>query len=388
VLRDELIERARDLVPTLLERAPEAEHIRRLPKQTQDDLMAAGLYRIYLPRRFGGPELDVQLQVDIAAELGRGCGSTAWVWSIVASHHWVQGMMDVRAQDDVWGEDPDTLIASAFPTRDATVRPVDGGYLLDGVWSFASGIDVCRWVQLNLMVPTPGGGPPHQRFGVVSTVDMEIVDDWFVSGLRGTGSKSLRVREVFLPEYRTLDSRAALGLPTPGSAVNHGPMFRMPLFAMYTHSIVGPAVGIARGALDATVAATAARRSVSGVALADTPTVQLRIAEASAEIDAAHALLRQASDESTAAALAGVQPSLVDRVRWRRNAAYAGALSVRATQRLFPLAGGNGLAEDSPIQRAFRDVHAVCAHIALTWDMQAANYGGVLLGGPSTDPKL
>jgi 3-hydroxy-9,10-secoandrosta-1,3,5(10)-triene-9,17-dione monooxygenase len=387
VRRDELIDRARQLIPTLQDRAPEAERIRRLPEQTHKQLLDADLYRIYLPRRYGGAEHDFQLQVDIAAELGRGCGSTAWVWSIVASHHWVQGMMDVRAQDDVWGSDPEALIASAFPGRGSTATAVDGGFVLDGMWSFSSGIDICQWVQLTIMVKD-GDGPPHQRFALMSTSDGEVVDDWHVAGLRGTGSKSLRLQQVFLPAYRTLDSRACLGQPTPGSAVNPGALYRMPLFALFGHGIVGPAVGIARGALDTVLESMRSRRSVAGVALAEQPTVGVRLAEASAEIDAARALLRAASEEGTAAAEAGVQPALTDRVRWRRNAAYAATLCVRAVQRLQPLFGGGGLADDTPTQRAFRDVHAVAAHIALTWDVQAANYGGVLLGAASTDPKL
>ena len=386
VQRDELIDCARQIVPGLAERAAEAESIRRLPEQTHKELLTSGLYRIYLPRRYGGPQLDYQLQVDIAAELGRGCGSTAWVWSIVASHHWVQGMMDVRAQDDVWGDDPDALIASAFPTRMATTTRVDGGFVLDGVWSFSSGIDVCQWLQLNIMV-RDDDGPPHQRFALASLSDAAIIDDWHASGLSGTGSKSVRVSQLFVPDYRTLDSRACRGQPTPGSAVN-GPLYRMPLFSLFGHGIVGPAVGIARGAVDVVAGPMRSRQSASGVALAEQPTVAVRLAEASAETDAAWAMLRTASEEATAAAEAGVQPPLTDRVRWRRNAAYAATLCVRAVQRLQPLFGANGLAFDSPAQRAFRDVHAVAAHIALTWDVQAANYGGVLLGGPSSDPKL
>lgn len=386
--REELIGCARDLVPSLRTRAAEAEELRRLPEQTHKELVADGLFRIYLPRRYGGPELDFQLQVDIAAELGRGCGSTAWVWSIVASHHWVHGMMDARAQDEVWAADDDALIASAFPTPDATVAPVDGGYIVDGVWSFASGIDICDWVHLTMMVPHPAGGPPHHRFGLVARADGELIDDWYTVGLRGTGSKSLRLSQVFVPSYRTLSTEECVGGPTPGSQVNPNPLYRLPLFSLFAHGIAGPAIGIARGALDDLVSSVRAGRARAGAALAQQQTILLRLAEAGAEVDAAQGLLRSASEESTAAVTAGVEPSLVDRVRWRRDGAYAATMCLRAVQRLAPLVGARGLADRHPFQRALRDVHAVCAHIALTWDVQAANYGGVLLGLPSTDPKL
>lgn len=386
--RETLIQRARDLVPQLRERAAQTRQLRRLPEQTQRELVDAQLYRIYLPRRYGGLELDYQLQVDVAAELGRGCGDAAWVWSILASHHWVHGMMDARAQDEVWASDPDALIASAFPTPSATVTPVEQGYVVDGVWSFASGIDVCDWVHLNLLIPGGDGQRPQHRFGLVARTDVEVIDDWWATGLQGTGSKSLRLDQMYVPAYRTLATQQCVGGPTPGSAVNPGPLYRMPLFSLFAHGIAGPAVGVALGALEAMVGKAEAGYARAGAALAQQPTVQVRLAEASAEIDAARALLDAASTEATTAATNGGEPALSDRVRWRRNGAYAATLCLRAVQRLHPLAGANSLDQDNAFQRHLRDIHAVCSHIALTWDVQAANYGGVLVGLPSTDPKL
>jgi 3-hydroxy-9,10-secoandrosta-1,3,5(10)-triene-9,17-dione monooxygenase len=388
VSREELVERARQLVPSLRERAAAAERLRRLPNATRRDLLHAGLYKVYQPRAFGGYELDYQLQVDIAAELGRGCGSTAWVWSILASHSWVHGMMHPKAQEEVWSANPDALIASAFPAAGATVTPAGDGYLLDGSWSFASGIDVCEWVHLNLLIPAGDGHPAHHRFGLVPKADCQLVDDWFATGMRGTGSRSLRLAGVFVPGYRTLATQDCVGAPTPGSGRNPGPLYRMPLFALFAHGIAGPAVGIARGGLEFMLDKVRTGAARGGAALVAQPTVALRLAEASAEVDAARALLATASEEATAAAQAGVVPPLADRVRWRRNGAYAATLCLRAVQRLHPLAGAGSLHERHPYQRVLRDIHAVCAHIALTWDVQAANYGGVLLGLPSSDPKL
>jgi len=386
--RDELIGRARDLVPVLRERAAEAEALRRLPDATNRAFQEAGLYRLYLPRRYGGYEADYQLQIDVAAELGRGCGSSAWVQSILASHSWVHGMLGQEAQDEVWGKTPEAIIASAFPTRGASATPVEGGFVVDGRWSFTSGVDHCEWSHLNLLVPRPGQ-PPQHYFAAVPARDYTIIDDWHVAGMRGTGSKSIDLTKIFVPAHRALDTHQCVGGPTAGSALSPGPLFRMPLFALFAHGIVGPAVGMALGALDCVLAPLrASRKSQAGLTVGGLPTVQVRLAEASAEIDAARALLQAASDEATALAAADIVPSLEPRVRWRRNGAYAGSLCLRAVERLYPLAGANGLAEASPFQRVFRDIHGACAHIALTWDVQGANYGGVLLGGASTDPKL
>jgi 3-hydroxy-9,10-secoandrosta-1,3,5(10)-triene-9,17-dione monooxygenase len=386
--REELIERARALVPKVRERAPEADRLRRIPAATQDELMAAGLYRIYLPRRFGGYESDYMLQVDLAAELGRGCGSTAWVHSVVASHSWMHGMFDPRAQDEVWRDDPDALLSGSTPTGDAKVDAVDGGFLLNGRWTFASGVDVCSWNHFNMMTPRLDGPGVEHRYGLASLDEVEIVDDWYTTGLRGTGSKSMICRDLFIPEYRTIRSEACRGEPTPGSAVNSGPIYRMPLFSLFGKGIVAPAVGIARGALDLTLERLGGQRLQSGARLADEPTAQLRIGEAAAEIEAAWFLLERDCREVHARAEADHVPTLEERHRWRRNDAYAGNLCVQAVDRLMTLLGAQGNSEGSAIQRHWRDIHALASHIALAWDAQGANYGRVLLGLASRDSKL
>ena len=155
--REVLIDRARELVPVLKDRAETADNLRRLPDETHRDLADSELYHIYLPARFGGFELDYMLQVDIAAELGRGCGSAAWVHAVVASHSWMHGMFTPEAQDEVWGSDTGALIAGSTPTADAHVEPVDDGFVLNGKWSFASGVDFCSWNHFNMMTPKLDG---------------------------------------------------------------------------------------------------------------------------------------------------------------------------------------------------------------------------------------
>ena len=137
VSRDDFIARARDMIPALRARAREAEDLRRLPDATNAAFHAAGLYRLHQPRRYGGYEMDFHLQIDVAAEIGRGCGSSAWVQSIVASHSWVHGMLGEDAQDEVWAKNPEAVIASASPARGSSVTRVEGGLVVDGRWSSA-----------------------------------------------------------------------------------------------------------------------------------------------------------------------------------------------------------------------------------------------------------
>ena len=386
--REVLIDRARELVPALKDRAETADDLRRLPDETHRDLVDAELYQIYLPARFGGFELDYMLQVDIAAELGRGCGSTAWVHAVVASHSWMHGMFAPEAQDEVWKSDPGALIAGSTPTGDARVEPVDDGFVLNGTWSFASGVDFCSWNHFNMMTPKLEGKGQEHRYGLVPLSEVEIVDDWYTTGLRGTGSKSMICRDVHVPEYRTLRSETCRGEPTPGSAVNPNPIYRMPLFSLFGKGIVAPAIGIARGALEATIEGLKIRRMQSGSRVAEEPTAQLRVGEAAAEIDAAWTILGRDCSEVHQRAEAGEVPSVEERHRWRRNDSYAGNVCVRAVDRLMALQGAYGNAEKSPIQRFRRDIQTVASHIALAWDAQGANYGRVALDLPSRDPKI
>lgn len=386
--REELIDRARVLIPVLRARAEIADDLRRLPDETHRDLLNAGLFQIYLPARFGGFELDYMLQVDLAAELGRACGSTAWVHAVVASHSWMHGMFTPEAQDEVWGDDPNALIAGSTPTADARIEPVDDGFVLNGTWSFASGVDFCSWNHFNMMTPKLDGKGQEHRYGLAPLSDVEIVDDWYTTGLRGTGSKSMICRDLHIPEYRTLRSETCRGEKTPGSAVNPNPIYRMPLFSLFGKGIVAPAIGIARGALEATIEGLRERRMQSASKVADEPTAQLRIGEAAAEIDAAWTLLGRDCSEVHERAGLGEVPSLEERHRWRRNDSYAGNICVRAVDRLMALQGASGNSEKSPMQRFRRDIQTVASHIALAWDAQGANYGRVALDLPSRDPKI
>lgn len=363
-----------DLLALLRESAPEADRLRRLPEAVHRALLQAGLYRIYVPRRYGGQQAGYWRGAEVAFDLGTACASAAWVASVMASHAWVQGMMAPEAQDDVWKAHPDAVLASGSWGPQSKAEAVDGGYLLDGSWRFASGVDYADWAHFNLFLPS------GHRFALVPRRDYAIVDDWRATGLRGTGSNSLAVKKLFVPSYRTLGSHDCKGAPTPGSRLHGGTLYRLPLYGLFGLGLVAPAIGAARGAWQEMIA--------SAAKLAERATAQLRIAEAGAEIDSAQALLRATCEEAERFAQDDRLPATQDRYRWRRNTAYAALLCVRAVERLYPLGGAGGLDESNAFQRQVRDVHAIAAHIALSWDVQATNYGTVAAGGAAPDPKI
>ncbi len=386
-LHESLTERAAAMAPILVERQKEADTLRRIPDSTHRDFLDAGFYRIYQPRRYGGLECENRALIDIAGELGRGCGSSAWIFTNLVAQSLVLSMNCVEAQDDVWGANPEALIASGLSVTGAKTEPVEDGILLDGLWSFSSGVDFADWLHLQVFVPQEAG-PPQPRFALVPKGSFEIVDDWNATGLLATGSKSVRLKEVFVPDYRTVAAGVLSGGKGLSRDINSAPLYQISIWSAGTQIFSAPAVGIARGALDYVENEFRDRVGVVGVKLSELPTAQARVAEANAEIDAAKALLIQVSVEATDFAERDVHPELEQRARWRLNNAYATQLSIRAVERLYPLLGARGLDAANPFMRAWRDVHAVGQQITQAWDMQATNAGRIRFGLPSVDPRL
>ncbi len=302
-----MVERARALVPALRAKALQTERDRVIPLETHRAFQEAGFYKVFQPVRHGGYEMSISMLVEIGGELGRGCGSSAWIFTNLATQNWIIGMHQPQAQDDVWGRNPDALCASSFPTQGGSGRYVDGGVVLNGIWSFASGIDFADWANLQVFIPREGA-PPDHRFVLAPKTDFTIKDDWFVNGLCGTGSKSIVFKDVFVPEHRVLNTQLIGGGPSPGSAINPGPLYKVPPFSVGTKVFSGVCLGLARGAFEMIVEEMGTRLSVGRVKMSELPTVQIRVAEAAAEIDAAEALLLKDCEDAMRIGASGEKP--------------------------------------------------------------------------------
>lgn len=377
--------RARALVPSLRARATEAEALRRIPDETIADLHQSGLFRMLQPRRIGGSELPYRALVELTAILAEGCGSTAWVVANLASHHWMLAMWPAQAQDEVWGASPDDLVGSAlvFPSGKATA--VADGYILTGRWPFSSGVDPSRWNFVGGIVHDAKDKPIEQRCFLVRSDEYRVIDTWYATGLRGTGSKDIEMKDVFVPTHRTLALSALVGGGTaPGCAVNPAPLYRLPVLGLFAFVVSGVSLGLARGAIgDFTQQMHSRIATYSGRRLADLANLQLKIGEASALADTAEALMLKDCDEAMAITEAGAPPTIEQKARWRRDGAYAASLCTEAVNMIFAATGGGGVYLDQPIQRAFRDAHAANAHYALSWDVNGTQWGRIALGLPA-----
>ncbi|MFL5364865.1 MAG: acyl-CoA dehydrogenase family protein [Myxococcales bacterium] len=381
--------RARALVPALRERAARAESLRTMPPETVADLHASGLIRITQPRRYGGMELDFVSLFEIPAEVGRGCASTAWNLGNLAVHHWMLAHYDERAQDEAWGANPDVLIASGIAFPQGSGRKVDGGFVIGGHWNFSSGVDLSDWNMLAVTV-REGNRVVDHRMCLVHRSEYEIVDDWHVLGMQATGSKSVRAKEVFVPDHRALCMyQCRGGADFPGARANPNPLYRVPISTMVSHCLVGAAVGNAEAALELSCETVKARStSYTGMRMRDFQAVQLRVAAAGAKIDTARLLLRSDCIEAQEAAATATIPSIEWKLRKKRNLAYAAQLCTEAVDLLHAMAGANGIYDSHPLQRIFRDAHSLGAHIAFNFDAHGSAWGLVALGGDCANPTL
>lgn len=385
-----MLERAHALLPKLRERAPKTEELRRLPVETEQDLHKAGLFRILQPKRVGGSELDYVALIDFADVISLADASVAWNLANLASHHWMLGMFDKRAQDLIWDDNIDALIASSFVFPAGRARKVAGGYTLSGRWPFSSGVDSSTWNMLAGIVSSDddADGVEYRVF-LLKKDDYKIIDTWTSTGLKGTGSNDVEARDVFVPEHMTLAVKDVRGGPTPGSAANPGPLYALPVFALFPFVLSGTALGNAQACLDDYVEIARHRASTYNRAkLGDLQTTQIKIADASAKIDAARLIMRRTCIDAMADVRRGYIPPLSEKTKYRRDGAYAVNLCTDAVSLLFSASGARGLYTTGALQRQFRDAHAVNAHIAFSFDAAGTNYGRVALDLPSENLTL
>jgi alkylation response protein AidB-like acyl-CoA dehydrogenase len=387
-MTETLLQRARTLAPVLRERAAATGLARCIPAETIQSYWDAGLWYTMKPKKFGGPEIRPDIALAVASELARGDGSAAWIWAVMSIHDYLVSLWPEEFQQEYWAKP--TLSASSFAPTGAA-KPADGGYRVSGKWSFCSGIDHADWVLLGTFFGPPSGGSPMPdlRYVMVPKSDCKVIDDWFVFGLRGTGSKGLVVEDVFVPTHRICGLADMMRGTSPGADVHDSPLYRASIWSIIPFTISSPANGIAQGALDAFVDEMKVREgSFDHSPLAKKPGMQLAVAEASAMIDSAGLLYWRSFHETIDKIFAGEPISVEHRVRNRRDQGYSVMAARLAAEKLFTATGGRGLYEGSHVQRAYADLQALQGHIAAGWEIAAYSYGQVMLGGPPSDPLV
>lgn len=376
------VTRARDLAPIFAERAEKTEDLRHLPDETMTDLLDSGLLRISQPAHWGGSELPLSTHVEVVEELGRACGATAWTAGVYISHNWNLALFSPEAQQDVWGTNPDA-VACTSAVGGPSPSWVDGGvHIAEGTWTFLSGVHHADWIVVNAVLPPRSHAEdrPSMISLLVPKGDYEILDDWHTAALRGTGTSSVRLENVFVPEHRLLNFSDQQAGTTPGGKFHAHPMYRAPLDATWPAYLAAPALGVARGAIDAWVERTSKRRNAyTGTPISEQPATQAKLGEVTARLDAARLLIYRAMETVTDQVETGADLGFV-RVRNRRDFSFAVRQAVQAVEDVFLASGASSLSTRSPIQRHWRDVHGVAQHAMFDYERSLSAWGRRTLG--------
>lgn len=381
----ELIERARALVPELQARAAAATAARQVPGETIAAFKRSGLLRLLQPAALGGLERDYVDFIEIIRTLTQGCASSAWVYGVLTEHSWILASYPAEAQREVWGEDPAAMAcASLVPT--GTGERVAGGVRVSGRWPFASGCDHAQWAILGALVDEKNGKRAVYDC-LVPIGALTIDDDWHVLGLAATGSKTLVAENVVVPEHRMVRHEDLAAGRAPGRAVHPGvTLCRMPRSFVASLTLVAVLLGLAQRAVDEFAAYTANRRPAGGRRASDSEIVQLTLAEAAAEADAALLLARTTAVANTGLVAAGGTVTPEHIITARRDIAFAVKLARQAVDRLYAMCGAHAIYDGAALQLIFRDAHAAAAHLFLKWEIGALPYGKLRLGLPAEPP--
>ena len=372
---EELVARATALLPMLREKAASVEANRMVSKETIQAFKDAGFFKILQQKEWGGWEMDPSVFWRMLMELGRGCPSSTWNMMILGVHQWEFGHMDRRAAEDVWKDDNTVIIASSYgPT--GTCEKVEGGYKLSGSWKCSSGTDHGQWAFVGGLVRDETGAAVDRIALLVPRTDYTIVDDWYVFGLAGTGSKSLEMKDVFVPEYRT-HSLSAYELNDRPSSYLH------PFGTIFCGSVSAAITGFAQGAIDTYVEQMGTRTLSANATMkaADVnPAVRARLGEAVAKVRSCRARLNNLMQESAQYVYKRELVPEDVRVGHVLDISRVGNECTEAVLKLFPALGARGLYSSNPMQRFLRDIIAGSNHMTQNIDDSMGLIGARMLG--------
>ncbi len=385
---EELIARARRMVPVLRERAESCEEKRALLDVTLNDFVEAGFFRALQPASHGGYEMHPMVLYKVCMELAKGCPSSAWVAAVIGIHNWEVALLDPRVADDLWSKDDNIRTSSSYAPF-GTVECVEGGFRLKGRWPWSSGSDHCQWAILGGRVPTGPDELPDIRAFFVPCKDYVIDDTWFALGLKGTGSKDIVIEDAFVPEYRTHKFLDSFMMQDEGRKTFASRNYRYPFGIIFAYCLSTTALGMADGALETFIGQMRERHGTyDGAAAVDDPAVRQRLAEASTLIRGCHLRLEANFAEMDALIDSGADIPMDVRVRNKWDAQHIAKTAMQATELLFKASGARGIRLSNPLQRYFRDLHAASNHAYLNADKGALNMGGVLMGRDTSDFSL
>jgi 3-hydroxy-9,10-secoandrosta-1,3,5(10)-triene-9,17-dione monooxygenase len=386
--REELVAKARALAPGIAERAQQCENLRRVPDETIEEFKREGLFRVFVPTEYDGYSMELKTVIETSREIGRVCGNSAWCLAICTLHsHIVTGFPEAGVKK-VFANGPDAVICGVFMPGGVATR-VDGAYSLKGTWDFASNSDHADYAVLAAFIADkPGGEATGMGSFLIKRSDFSLEDNWYVSGLAGTGSKRVLVDDVIVDPDLMMPTVLDMAVTGDRDTTARGRLADgVPGSSIATLGLVGVGLGIATGALERFRERLTGKLRVATEKTGEQQIgAQLRYAESAAQVDAAELMVMRDLEQMMDDATSGRVATIEQRGRYRRDAAWCIRTCTEAVARLAPAAGGHAIFLDDPMQRALRDSQALASHVVADWDTAGESYSRAMLGLPKVDP--
>ena len=382
---DDLLAKAHSIGEAAASQADQAEKDCKLSDEIVEDINDARLIQVLQPKRFGGLEMGFPAMVRISQALAQHDMAASWIYSLFAIHHWWGALVNLELQDEMWKENPHNLFSDAFaPAGKAT--PVEDGYILNGRWNFVSGVPWADFIALGAMVRKEDESEPEYFMMFLPKGDYEVLDDWNTLGMRASASNSVRVEDMFIPEYRAVSMGSIIneGI-APGHAYNNGPLYRLPFGPGLAVSLVGCHVGGAQAMLRMYKERMSKRVPLFTVERQDemVPS-QMILAESAVKLEACEQLMYRYAEEMMEVGTAISNGEDVDtlevRVRTFAWRSYLGKETRAVAEKLFQNTGAFAIYAGTPIQRFWRDFYAIAQHVVFNYEVGTRNYGRFLLG--------
>jgi 3-hydroxy-9,10-secoandrosta-1,3,5(10)-triene-9,17-dione monooxygenase len=381
VAEPDVVAKAAALRVTLRERAKETDSLAKLPESTVADLEKARLFEITTPRRYGGLQLDVRTFMDAMVELGRGDASVSWAATLVNINNWfIATLFPPQVSEEVFAK-PGARVAAVLQPRSCKVHKVSGGFLIEeGLWPFNSGVYHAHWDMLGFPVRDEAGG--YLALAVLPISDVQILDDWDTIGIRGSGSSSVAVRDVFVPDIRVSRADSAQFGRYKSTQLEHEWLYRAAFTPLAQIIIAFPALGAGLAALDVFMEQLP-RRAITAspyMKQGEAPITHLQLGEASAKIDAARMIVATAADDIERQAKAGSVMDQMTRARIRRDTGFACRLIWEGIDMLAGASGGSFASVSHPLNRIWRDARVASLHASLVPSTVFELYGRMMCG--------
>ncbi len=380
----ELVDRARAMIPTLKSRARQCVKNFNVSEETIAEMKEAGFFRILQPKRWGGYEMHPNVFFDVQKLLAEGCMSTGWMYGVVGCHPYELALFHDQAQREVWGDDSSMLVASTYQPV-GKVEHTEGGFYLSGRWGFSTGSTHCGWVLLGAMIPpAEEGSAPDMRTFLLPRSDYEIIEGtWDTFGLQGTGSFDVVVDRAFVPDYRTHRSVDGFLCQNPGQEVNDGPLYNLPWAQVFTRSVSTAAFGGARAAINAAINIMNDRVSTNtGKASKADPVLHAAIAKAHAQVLEMELTLRVTFEELMELAGRGEPIPMEKRALFTYNSSTVVRRIADLVDEIVQLLGGRAIYMSSEILQPWLDIHAGRAHVANDPGNRTSDVIGTMQGQP------